>query len=232
MSRSLRFASIGLVWLVVMAICTTVLAQAPRGPGGGMQNPSAMWGILLRLEKVQTALALTDDQKAKLKDLAPAAGGGARPNFRDMSDEDRQEFRKKAAARAADRKKAIEGILQPGQIERLKGISLQLRGAQGLQDKEVQDALQLTDEQKAKLKAIAEDTAKKATELFGGGGDRAANRTKMQSIRKDALDQATAVITDEQKAKFEKLKGEKVDISLADLMGGRRNRAGGEKKAN
>jgi Spy/CpxP family protein refolding chaperone len=197
-----------------------------------MQNPSAMWGMLLRLEKVQTALALTDDQKAKLKDLAPLAGGGGRPNIRDMTDEERQEFRKKAVARVAEQKKAIKGILQPGQIERLKGIALQLWGAQGLQDKEVQDSLQLTDEQKAKLKAIAEDTAKKVRELFAGGGDRAANLPKMQAIRKDALDQATAVLADAQKATFEKLKGEKVDISFADLMGGRRNRAGGEKKAN
>ncbi|MGO8749881.1 MAG: hypothetical protein ACLQNE_28380 [Thermoguttaceae bacterium] len=232
MSRSLRFASVGLVLPAVMAICTTVLAQAPRGFGGGLQTPSAMWGVLLRVEKVQTALALTDDQKAKLKDLAPPLGAGGRPNIRGMSAEERREFLTKAMSRVADQKKVIEVILQPGQIERLKGITLQLLGAQGLQDKEVQDALQLTDEQKAKLKAIAEDTAKKVRELFAGGGDRAANLAKMPSIRKEALDQATAILTDAQKAKFEKLKGAKVDISFADLIGGRRNRARGESQSN
>jgi periplasmic protein CpxP/Spy len=76
--------------------------------------------------------------------------------------------------------------------------------------------LNLTDDQKPKVKAILEDHAKQMKELRDSNPTPEDRRTKMQSIRKDMNDKLKEVLTDEQFTKYQEMN-----------RGGRRNRAGG-----
>ena len=235
MPRSLRFASIGLIAMAAMALCTTAWSQpGPGGPGrggfgmGGMQSPAMMWGRLLQSATVQKELNLTDDQKDKLKEYSDKAQAAMRELFagmRDLSADERAakmaENRKKMDSQAEEAKKTIEGILLPNQLDRLKEVALQVRGPQALADKEVQTSVGLTDDQKDKIKTIGEDTMKKVQEVFSEGLDPQEARTKMQSLEKEAQGKVMEVLTAEQKEKFEKLKGVKLEIPAAELRGGR-----------
>ena len=225
--------------------CSAALAQAPKGAGprgggvfgfGGMPGSSAeMWGRLLRLEEVQKELELNDDQKAKLKEIGEKAlarmkeAFSGMQGFRDLSADERRakmaELGNKARQQAEELRKEIEGVLVPHQVERIKQIALQVavrtRGAASviLDDREVQEALGLSEEQRGKLKAIRESMAEKLQKLFRerGEGDQQARRDQFQSVRKEAEQQVLEVVTPEQKEKFEKMQGEKFDVDLSKL---------------
>lgn len=80
-------------------------------------------------------------------------------------------------------------------------------------------ALNLTDEQKPKVKAVLEATSKKMQELFGGGTSREQMREKMQPIREEEAKKLKDILTAEQFGKWQKIEEE------------RRSRfGGGEKK--
>ena len=201
MVRSFRFASIALVLVGALALCTAVWAQpgpggpppkpgsGPGGPPMGFFGGQGMGGtqspyMLLAADSVAKDLNLTDDQKAKIKDIDDKAQASMREAFeglRDLSPEERQqemaELREKMQSQRKKTNKAIEGILLDNQVKRLKEIYIQLRGEQALRDAEVQEALGLTEDQKNKIRSILE------------------------------------ILTDDQKAAFEKMKGEKFDVS-------------------
>lgn len=224
----------GLCSAAVLALCTTAWCEEGRpqqrggGPGprmGGMTPPaSSMWGMLLRNETVQKELELVDDQKNSLKELMEKTMTKMREQFegmRDLSREEREakfaELRPKLEAQAEETKKAIEGILLPHQVERLKQIVIQVQGTRALGDAEVQKSLDISDEQKEKIKSVQEATGEKMRELFSSG-NREGMREKSEAIRKEANDQLLGVLTDKQKETFEKLKGEKIELDMASLF--------------
>jgi len=240
MIRSIRFVAIAFTSLAALALCTS--ARAQPGPGGGSRpggmfgggpgaSVSMLYGPLLNVPTVQKDLDLIDDQKAEIKlatDKAQAAMRELFSGVRDLSQEQRQakmeEVGKKMQAQAAEMKKAVEHTLLPDQLKRLKGIALQVAGVRALNDKEVQQDLKLSDEQTAKIKSIGEDSMKKIRELFSGGGDRQTMGPKIQELRKDSEKQIMDVLSDDQKASLEKMKGEKLEIPPAEFggFGGRR----------
>lgn len=205
------------------------------GPGGAF-SLSSMYGFLLNVPAVQKELELIDEQKAKLKELSEKTQAAMREmfsgmgNMRDMSEEERrskfEEMRKKGEAQAEKTRKAIEEILLPHQMERLKGIALQRAGVGALNDKEIQKDLKMTEEQVAKLKSIGEEAAKKMQEMFAGMRDLSPEERqakfaemgqKMQEARKETESKLMNVLTAEQKDLLEKMKGEKLDIPESEL---------------
>jgi len=200
------------------------------GGGGFMFSPAMMWGRLLTLEAVQKELELVPEQKEKLKEVGEKAAAKARENFaamgklRDLSEEERKtkftEMNNTMRAQAEQTKKDIEEILLPHQVERLKQITLQIRGLGALQDKEVQDALGITEEQKEKMKSVGESMMEKLRGMGRGGdeNERKARREKMESARKEVEAKILDILTTDQKEKFEKMKGAKLDIDMSQLM--------------
>jgi Spy/CpxP family protein refolding chaperone len=77
----------------------------------------------------------------------------------------------------------------------------------------VDKAVTLTDDQKIKIKAIYEADMKKMMDLRSSGEDRSTLMPKMMAIRTDENAQIKALLTDEQKPKF--------DAYLASLPQGR-----------
>ncbi len=232
MSRGIRWVAPVLAAMVVVALAGSALGQAGRpggrgfmGFGGGMMgSPSAAWGMLLRSEKVQKELELVDDQKAKLKEIADrfmTKMREAMPRPQQGQELTRQQqearvadMRKKMEALTDENRKAIEGVLLPHQIERLKQLAVQLLGNRALDDKEVQDDLGLSADQKEKIRQIRDEQAKKGRELFSGEGGREGMREKFESLRKETEQKLMDVLTAEQKEKFEKLNGAKFEFEF------------------
>lgn len=235
------------VTLCLMA-ASTAMAQGQGGPRGG----GRMFGrggfrmgyaMLIQNEKVQEELALSADQKEKVTALREEFRGAGGGNFRDLSEEEREKRRTEMRQRTDEQNKKVEAILSADQNRRLKEISLWLRGHAALGDEEVARELSLSDEQKEQVKTIEEESGKQMAALFGGGrgrggegggggeGGRGANREKMAQIQKDTDEEYLAVLTPEQKSKFEQMKGAKPAIEREDLFrfGGRRGQGpGGE----
>jgi Spy/CpxP family protein refolding chaperone len=174
--------------------------RGPRGGGGGFGG--GQLGLLSQ-KSVQDELKLSEDQIKQATQLSEKQREAFR-GARDLSQEERQ---KKFADMVAANDKALAEILKPDQLKRLKQISLQLRGTMAIADPETVAALKLTDEQKEKVKTIAEDFRKEAGNR-AGGGDREEARKRRAEARKTAEDQLMAVLTDEQKTKWKELAGE------------------------
>src|SRR5262249_19000190 len=99
-------------------------------------------------------------------------------------------------------------------------ISLQQRGVQAFMDSEVEKKLKLTGEQKDKLKTIQEDATKEMREIFqNAGADRAAAMEKIRTLRKESLDKASGVLTDEQKKTWKDMTGEPFEVRFERRQG-------------
>lgn len=203
------------------------------GPPGGMMMGRFMGGDgigLLRSEAIQKELELVDAQKEKLRALAEELRSqmgrpGERGERQELTDEQRRarmaEFMEKAKARAEETRKKLAEILLPAQMERLEQIQLQLRGSTALADAKVADALKLTDEQKEKLRQIAEKSSEQRRSLFGDrtGDDEQARRArwqeiseKMRKLSEQAREESLQVLTAEQREALEKMKGKAIDV--------------------
>jgi hypothetical protein len=92
-----------------------------------------------------------------------------------------------------------------------------------LSDPDVVKTLNITSEQQDKIRTIREGAMEKLSGLSG-----AERRTKMQESMKEINDKTLAVLTPDQAAQFEKMKGAKVDFDLSTITrgGGRGGRGG------
>jgi Spy/CpxP family protein refolding chaperone len=238
MTRTLRLFVVGL--LVLAAV--PALAQDRQGGrrGGGFGRGGAGGGIgavqLVGIEQVQKELELVDDQKSEITKITDESRQGLGDLFgglRDLPDEERQakmrEMQEKLAARNKETEEKINKVLLDHQKKRLKEITLQVQGIAALSNADVVTALALTSDQKDQIKKVTDDADQARRDLFqnAGDGDRAALREKGQTIRQEAEQKALAVLTADQKTKFEDMKGKKFEIDPAALRGGRGGFGGG-----
>ena len=211
-------------------------AQPPEGEGGrgmrrgGMTFAPAGGARVLLLESVQKDLQLTADQVEKLKEVVKTTGQSMREalaGLRDLSPEDRmakrREMREKMETQAKEARKTVEAILTPSQIERFKQIRLQVAGPGALHDPEVAKALDISKEQREKIRGLMEkvrgergglrnldpeDRRQKMAEL----------REKLQKARQGAMKAILDVLTPEQRTKLEKLEGKKIELKPSEAV--------------
>jgi DNA anti-recombination protein RmuC len=225
--------------LPALAICllasNAAFAQG-RGRGGfgggfGMGGP----GMLLGNPQVQKELKMTDDQTAKIGEIqremfAGFGQGGQGGNNQNLSDEERQKRREEFQKRNEENNKKLTAVLSADQNARLKQIQLWVGGVAGLvYNADAAKELKITDDQKEALKTITDESAKKTGELFQGlrgasQDEQAQAREKMTAMRKETETECTAVLTDEQKAQFAKMRGEKFELDMSQAFGGRGRR--------
>lgn len=202
------------------------------GMGGGMSN-----SMLLGQKSVQEDLKLSEDQVKKVTEM----GEKARSAFGSFQGLSREEIAKKMEEMRTESEKAVGEILKPEQVKRLKEIGLQVRQRQGmggvLNDKDVQSALSLSDDQKQQIKALEEDAQKFRREVMqagGGGGGGGGGfgrlsdeqRQKLTDFNKTQSEKFAKVLTDDQKAKLKQLAGAEFKGELQ-FGGGRRPGGGG-----
>lgn len=221
----------------IVALCTASDALAQRGGRGFFRRlgNNVYYMSLLRVEKVQDAVDLTDDQQQKLEaageELAEArraARGqrGGSQSFQDMTDAEREEFfariRERNAERAKAEKAKVAEILNDGQMKRLGEIFVQVAGADALDDADVAAALKITDDQKEKIAAARDDAQDKIVEETRDIDDFQERFAKMAELRTEADKAVLAVLTADQQKQFEDLKGEPLELTQQELNRARR----------
>ena len=212
----------------------------PRGREAGILG-------LLGVEEVQKEIQLTEDQLAALEAFRGEAEAG-RPefpgNFREMTEEERAEFRKSmeewASKQNESAKQVLTTLLEPEQFERLTQISLQQQGVSALNDKTVADKLGLTEKQRTDIAAAIEENqatlrSEMRTAFQGGqaGSDREALRKKVEELRTISEKEILGKLTVDQKSIFAAMQGETFEMPprLPGMRGagfrgrGRRNRS-------
>jgi len=190
--------------LLVALTATSALAQNQGGRrfggrGGGVAR-------LLFRSDVQTDLQLTADQKTKLDALRTSmrgqrggAGGGTPPTADEMK------------ARRDEQQKQVAAILTPEQVKRLGEIAIQVAGDQAVLEPDVQKQLDLTADQKAKIKDL-QDKQREANQSIrdkvqSGEIQRDASRDLMQKNNQAMSDEIHKLLTEAQLAKLKTLGG-------------------------
>ena len=164
-----RLLGIGLATLAVCLIVNNdAMAQGRGGRGGfgGFGGGFGGIGFLIQNSDVQKELKLSEDQIAKIKEVTdasrPQRGAGGGTNFRDMTEEQRTAFREEARKRSEETNKKITDLLTADQNARLKQLQIWQQGTFALTGNEdVSKELGLTDDQKAALKTISDESGKK-----------------------------------------------------------------------
>jgi len=197
-----------------------VAADPPATPPAAQRGPGLMGGMpslfLLRSDVVQKDLKVSDDQKESLNKLQEKA----RDAFSELQGLSQEERRTKMQELRKDQDEKIAGILNDKQKARLKEIGLQASGGFALANKDVAEALKLTDDQVNKIKDLNDSFRKDAQAAYqSAGGDFNSAREAMTKLRKETGEKLTDVLTADQKAAFEKLKGEKIDLPAGGFFG-------------
>jgi Spy/CpxP family protein refolding chaperone len=232
MTRCFRGTALSLVAVsIVLAISQAAEAQREegrRGRGGpeGRRFGGGFGALTLRLatnDKVQEALKLSDEQKGKIEELDEKFRDDRRKLLDDSGgQEGMQKLSEEAAASLAE-------VLDDEQQKRLQGISIQLMGAGAvLADPALAKELNVTDEQKSKLREAQQSNWRARGESFRELRDLSEEerRAKEEKLRAEADKRLLEVLEPEQQEKLNALRGDKVDITMADVFG--RGRGGFE----
>ena len=216
------FAKVICAGLIVLA-ASPAFAQRQRGQRGqggfGMTGaPGA--GALLRNDKVQEELKITDDQKTAIQKASEAVTDKYKDEVaKARTDMDREKMADLRKTMNADLEKALADVLKPEQAKRLKQIEVQVAGLTAFTQDDVQTALKLTDAQKKDVKGAADDMQKDVQDLVKDAqGDRekmTAAMKKVQDLRTQAVEQVVKGLTDDQKKTWKDLTGDKFEVVLA-----------------
>jgi TolA-binding protein len=202
-----------LVVVVVAMLAGPASAQVALGSFGGavvlVQNKGVHEELKLDNEQIEKVLAVAEKALADLKERA-AKFRGLKPD--EIAAKMQEEMRKINEGTY----KALASILKPEQMKRLKQIDLQQTGSEAFDSADVQKGLQLSDDQKAKLKDLNEAYARDRRELArpSSGANLPGIVRKMNALRKDYLEKAEAVLTAEQMKSWKEMTGEPFEVVL------------------
>jgi len=184
--------------LSAISLSSAATAYAQFGPpggrgglGGGRGGFDANPSFVLRREDVQTELKLTEEQKKEIQ---------AQQDFRNPNPKMTEFFERMRTANEDERRaigeemrayseSELKRILKPEQFTRLQQLSFQRQGARALENEDTAKLLNLTDDQKAKVKA-ATDEYDKARDGFRdlSREDREAKFEELRAKRDKALE--------------------------------------------
>jgi Spy/CpxP family protein refolding chaperone len=175
---------------------------------------------LLQVEKVRAGLKLNSDQIKKATEIAEKLGEQRREVYSGLSREEWRsrgdELRKKTAAMARTAAMAIAESLDDAQKKRWREIALQVHGPAALPGEELAEHLQLTNVQVKKLHDLSRAQREKMFEMFrqsqGQNLSREEREARFTALTKETNKSRLAVLTDEQKAAFKELQGEKFEL--------------------
>ena len=220
----IRFCSVMLMAVLCVSVASAQERAQREGRGGGRGGGFGASRVgLLAIEEVQAELKLSEDQKARVEEIArslrPQGGGGAGG--------DRQARMEAFQKQLAEAETKLDEVLDETQQARLTGLYIQRAGVSAVTNAKVAEKLELTDEQKAEIAKIQEAQRQELRDQFAalneGGGEDA--RARFREIREQTEEKLTAVLTDEQKQKLESLEGEKFEFPQRQRGEGR-NRGG------
>ncbi len=219
----MRTRAIGkLVLAFGLAALMTAPARAQGFRGGGM----GMGPGMLMMPAVQKELSLNDEQIEKVQSLVEDMGAKMRERFQDLQNVPQEERREKMQAMMREMNeetsKSLKEILKDEQMKRYHQIRLQASGLEAFNDPEVASKLKLSDEQKEKINGITEDMRGQMREIFQTAqDDREGAMKKMGELRRESMEKATALLSEDQKAAWKELTGKPFEMPLGPGRGPR-----------
>ncbi len=220
MNRRLVFYSAFAAMMMISVMAYGQRQGQGQRRGMGMMGRGMTVAGLLRNEAVQKEIGVTEEQATKLRE-AIAFNRQGFGNFRDMSAEEREKAMAEFAKAREERQKKIAEILNEKQAKRLEELRIQAMGSRAVADEEIAKKLGITDEQKEKLAKARADQRQAMQDAMPDGNR--PDREAMTKIREEYQEALKNVLTEEQTAKLEKMRGKAFD--MAQLRAGRR--AGG-----
>lgn len=191
-----------------MLMTGVVLAMAApsfgQGPGRGMMGGRGM------MAQIGEDMNVTEEQSTQIQTAMREMWQGAMQEFQGLSEDERRE--KMGEMRTRMEEKFAE-ILTPEQVTRGDEIRIQLEGARSFARPKIQEKLGLTEEQVAQMEAVGTRLREKFQELgeIARSGDAAAReglREQLEELGKRGETAAFHILTEEQRAQFEEMKGE------------------------
>ena len=219
---------VGVVALFALLIATPLMAQERQGRRGGRGFGGISKIALLQNENVQKELELVDSQKDELAKIQEEARqgrrGGGGGNFQDLSAEERAKLREERQARQQETEKKIETVLLAPQKTRLNEIYVQALGTTALTDEAIAKELGIGEDLQERISETRREAFQAAFQDGGGRGPEA-----FAKVREETDKKVLALLSADQQAKFEKMKGKPVTFELNMFgRGGRGRRGGGD----
>jgi Spy/CpxP family protein refolding chaperone len=206
--------------LVLLLAASTAFAQqgGGRGRGMGFQQSGVM---LLGMDEVRKEIGTTDEQNKQIDELQQELRGsfGGFQGFGDLSAEERQKRMDEIRKKGEEIDAKLARVLKPEQLDRLNQLRVQREGALALTRADVQEKLGFSQEQKDKVRKAQEAGRPPAGFNFQNASDE--DRAKLREAREKAEADTLAVLTPEQKKKFDEMKGKPFEFPRGNFGGNR-----------
>jgi hypothetical protein len=206
-----------LLWTLFVSLMTeTASAQFPR-------FNRRLFGTvpvenLARLEVVQTAVGINDDQKKLIQEMNVKRNTESMGLFQSANG-DFDAIHKGVLKMNVEYFAKLIAVLDEKQQKRITEIYYQVNNGNVLVDEPVVKLLKITDEQAKTLQKVLDDARGKVFETFQSlQGKPEEERLKIQNEMVEGRDrELLALLTEEQRNKFDKAKGEKLVLDLDKL---------------
>jgi hypothetical protein len=218
MSRTApRFAMLSFSLTMLALLASTASAQESGRRGRGFGRLFVIPKVALaRVEEVRAELKLNDEQAKKLDALNDELSEGNRTVFEDAQG-DWNKVREGMTKLAREVNAKLDEVLDDAQQTRLQEVYVQVNGTGALQDESVAAALKLTAEQTKQLQEVRDASRQSFMDAGLRDLDEEARTKKIEELTKDRDDKTLAVLTDDQRAALDKMKGVELKIDPANL---------------
>jgi len=220
MKSRIRFCAEVIAWTVVTLWAQPFQEAAAQVPEENRKQLMEALGapFIVYRDKLLDELKVSDDQKEKLMQQAmeqiTETGPflNSWPEAREEREQKLNEHRKNAREKLA---KHVNEVLQPGQLTRLRQVTLQQEGGFALGQEDVRKDLKISEEQLQKIMAIMQELQKKVEALIKeaqSGVNAEQIGPNIEKLRKEHAKKLEAVLTDDQKKKWDELLGPSFEL--------------------
>lgn len=188
--------------LALAAVAVWATAARPAEDEKIIAREDAIEVMLLRQQSVQDELKITEAQSRKIHAFADKQWKKAQ-GLRNSSEAE-QDRAFEAMAKA--NQDFLKNTLMPQQQKRLNEIAMQVAGLLWVIRSDVADALNLTDDQKQKIRELHREAHKEAQEALRSNNE-GVEDAKFREMRQSNRKRLMSVLTDEQKTKWREMAG-------------------------
>lgn len=190
----------------LLALAVVFLGAAAARPADDekiIAREDAIEVMLVRQKSVQGELKTTPEQNQKIHAFADKQWQKVKAMKGSSESERDREFEKMAKAN----QEFLQNTLRPEQVKRLNEIAMQVAGLLWVMRSDVASALNMTDEQKQKIRELHREAHKEAQEALRTENQAVAEE-KFRDMRQANRRRLMSILTDEQKAKWKEMAGQ------------------------
>lgn len=188
--------------LALAAVTVWATAARPAEDEKIIAREDAIEVMLVRQKSVQDDLKITEEQGRKIHAFADKQWKKVRA-MRNSSEGERDSA---FEAMAKENQEFLKNTLAPEQVKRLNEIAMQVAGLLWVMRSDVANALNLTDDQKQKIREMHREAHQEAQEALRSNNG-TVEGAKIREMRQSNRKRLMSVLTDEQKTKWKEMAG-------------------------